>query len=381
MTDSRDVFFCHASEDKETVVRPLASTLKSCGLTYWLDEEEIRWGESVVEKVNRGLSSSKFVIIVLSSKSVGKPWPTRELNAVLSREASSAKVLLLPLLVGNVEEHGALLERIPLLADKRYIVWNGDPERVVEALLAHIEATDHTSNIPVEARESLEPKISDKDFLRITSAFFQRAFERSFPGVRGLKEFCDRGDILQRLGRLFENLEMPLPGLEAQYPIWYWRDGSAAIFRFEVIGDRLFMINHLELVISRIVAVNTGSYYRHFVYIESEPLPPTGLYGEESLKWKSEQYGLVDGKTLITLEEYDDGSALINGRLVDLDGSAEWRQRYLAPYNLVIAAQGNPINNSKFDHEFDGIMDDILIGKLSVDHLATRVAELRRVDV
>ena len=63
---TKDIFLCHAGEDKQQVVRPLAWKLYSGGISCWLDEAEVRWGESIVSKVNEGLNSSRFVIVVLS---------------------------------------------------------------------------------------------------------------------------------------------------------------------------------------------------------------------------------------------------------------------------------------------------------------------------
>ena len=37
----KDIFICHASEDKVSVARPLATCLADRGLTYCIDEAEI----------------------------------------------------------------------------------------------------------------------------------------------------------------------------------------------------------------------------------------------------------------------------------------------------------------------------------------------------
>lgn len=71
----RDVFVCHASEDKSKVVRPLVSAFEDVGISYWLDEIEILWGDSLTGKVNEGLRISKFAIIVLSPAFTQKNWP------------------------------------------------------------------------------------------------------------------------------------------------------------------------------------------------------------------------------------------------------------------------------------------------------------------
>ena len=72
MDQERDVFLCHASEEKPTVVRPLLAALRKHGITHWYDEAEIRWGDSITHKVNEGLSMSRHVIVVFSNAFVSK---------------------------------------------------------------------------------------------------------------------------------------------------------------------------------------------------------------------------------------------------------------------------------------------------------------------
>jgi hypothetical protein len=86
---TRDIFVCHASEDKDDVVRPLVEPCTVAGISCWYDEAEIQWGDSITQKVNEGLASSKLVVVVFSPAFVRKNWPQRELNAVLNQEVSS----------------------------------------------------------------------------------------------------------------------------------------------------------------------------------------------------------------------------------------------------------------------------------------------------
>jgi hypothetical protein len=97
----RDVFLCHAGEDKRNVVIPLAEAMENQGVKCWVDEGEIKWGDSITQKVNEGLRISQYVIVVLSESFLGKHWPERELYAALNIEASTGKVKVLPLLVGD----------------------------------------------------------------------------------------------------------------------------------------------------------------------------------------------------------------------------------------------------------------------------------------
>jgi len=62
----RDIFICHANEDKREVVRPLVKVLQKEDIHCWVDEGEIKWGDIITQKVNEGLKIFRFVIAVLS---------------------------------------------------------------------------------------------------------------------------------------------------------------------------------------------------------------------------------------------------------------------------------------------------------------------------
>lgn len=132
--DRRDIFLCHAGEQKTAVVEPLAAALRAASISYWYDSEEILWGDSVASRINEGLARCRFVVTVLSSAFEGKPWPERELNTALSREPGGTQRVL-PLLVGTPQERQAIFARYLLLSDKRYLVWDGDAGPVVRELL------------------------------------------------------------------------------------------------------------------------------------------------------------------------------------------------------------------------------------------------------
>ena len=61
-----DVFICHASEDKEAFVRPLAAILQESHLEVWYDEFALSVGDSVRRAIDRGLAQSRYGIVVLS---------------------------------------------------------------------------------------------------------------------------------------------------------------------------------------------------------------------------------------------------------------------------------------------------------------------------
>ncbi|KUK86470.1 MAG: GUN4-like family protein [candidate division TA06 bacterium 34_109] len=134
MVKLKDIFICHASEDKESVVKPLLETLDKESISYWYDEAEIKWGESIPNKINEGLRISRYVIVVLSNVFLSKNWPQKELTSALNIESSAGEVKVLPLIVGNKEVRDKILLQYPILNDKRYIIWEKDVKKIVEEL-------------------------------------------------------------------------------------------------------------------------------------------------------------------------------------------------------------------------------------------------------
>lgn len=89
-----DVFISHASEDKDAVVRPLATALQNKGIRVWYDEFEMRIGDSLRRKIDQGLANSRFGIVVISSFFINKGWTNYELDGLMTKAISGQQVLL-----------------------------------------------------------------------------------------------------------------------------------------------------------------------------------------------------------------------------------------------------------------------------------------------
>ena len=106
------IFICHASEDKAKA-RSLARSLKTLGADVWLDEWEIRVGDSIVQKINEALSKVTHLIVLLSKTSCAKPWVAKEWSAALMRQLADNSIAVLPV---RLDDHPVP----PILADLRY---------------------------------------------------------------------------------------------------------------------------------------------------------------------------------------------------------------------------------------------------------------------
>lgn len=136
VTETYDVFICHASEDKATIAIPIYDELNKLNISAFIDHVEIKWGDSLIEKINSALVKSKYVIAILSANSVDKEWPKKELNAVLAREIAEGDVKLLTLV--KEEDEKIVAESLPLLRDKLYMAYTDNASEVaarVHALL------------------------------------------------------------------------------------------------------------------------------------------------------------------------------------------------------------------------------------------------------
>ncbi|OQP63360.1 hypothetical protein A3860_23715 [Niastella vici] len=111
-----DAFICHASEDKKDFVRPLSELLQQQNLDIWYDEFSLTVGDSLMKKIDEGLSKSRFGIVVLSPNFFNKPWAKRELNGLTTREMLEKRNLILPIWHGVTAHDVALYS--PPLADK-----------------------------------------------------------------------------------------------------------------------------------------------------------------------------------------------------------------------------------------------------------------------
>jgi CheY-like chemotaxis protein len=109
-----DVFLCHASEDKH-FAGDLAKELTSSGLNVWYDEFCLNLGDSLRERIDHGLATSRFGIVVLSPNFFKKKWTAMELNALVSREVAGNK-LILPIWLNLSFEQVCAVS--PILADR-----------------------------------------------------------------------------------------------------------------------------------------------------------------------------------------------------------------------------------------------------------------------
>jgi hypothetical protein len=88
------VFISHASEDKNAVARPLAEALGHLGVSAWLDEAELQIGDSLRRRIDHGIATSRFAVVVMSPDFFAKNWTNYELDGIVTRSVAGEQNLL-----------------------------------------------------------------------------------------------------------------------------------------------------------------------------------------------------------------------------------------------------------------------------------------------
>jgi hypothetical protein len=92
-----DVFISYASEDRATVAEPLARELSGRGIIAWFDHSELQLGDRFRQKIDEGLSQSRFGVVILSHSFFAKNWPQLELDGLATRENAEGRKIILPI--------------------------------------------------------------------------------------------------------------------------------------------------------------------------------------------------------------------------------------------------------------------------------------------
>ncbi|WP_216904677.1 toll/interleukin-1 receptor domain-containing protein [Synechococcus sp. CCY 9618] len=96
------IFISHSSVDK-AFVRRLFEDLRTLGHSPWLDEWQIKVGDCIISSIQEGLSSSDYIIVVLSPAAVASGWVEREWKDAYWTEVSAGRTIVLPVLLADCE--------------------------------------------------------------------------------------------------------------------------------------------------------------------------------------------------------------------------------------------------------------------------------------
>ena len=114
LPDLRDVFLCHAWDDRNDAAKKLHDLLESKGVSVWFSEKDVLLGSSLLREIDKGLAKSRVGIVLVTPSFLkrvkGEGIADKELSALLARD------LLVPIIHNTTFED--LREVSPLLGSR-----------------------------------------------------------------------------------------------------------------------------------------------------------------------------------------------------------------------------------------------------------------------
>lgn len=98
----KKVFLSHSSKDK-TKVRKIANFLKENGIYVWVDEAEIRIGDSLLKKISDGILEVDYLFACISNNSINSEWVNKELEMSMNLEIQRKELIVVPILLEDCD--------------------------------------------------------------------------------------------------------------------------------------------------------------------------------------------------------------------------------------------------------------------------------------
>src|SRR5205085_6503322 len=134
LPDLRDVFLCHAWDDRQGAAKELHDLLESRGVKVWFSEKDVALGTSLLREIDKGLAKSRIGVVLVTpallKRVQGEGIADKELSALLARD------LLVPIVHDTTYE--ALREISPLLGSRTGLNTADDPMADVAAKVAEL---------------------------------------------------------------------------------------------------------------------------------------------------------------------------------------------------------------------------------------------------
>lgn len=167
------IFLSHNSKDK-SFVRKLANDLRRRGFYVWVDEAEIKLGDSLIEKIREGLDKVEYVGVVLSNNSIKSEWVKKEIDIAMNQEIDGKKVKVLPIMLEKVEPPSFLKGKLYADFTSEELYKNGleaivnrlseNPNKEQKSIFSRSEIEDHINQIK-QLKEELNVTRGEKRLL------------------------------------------------------------------------------------------------------------------------------------------------------------------------------------------------------------------------
>ena len=136
LPDLRDVFLCHAWDDRKEAAKDLHDLLESNNVTVWFSEKDVPLGTSLLREIDKGLAKSRVGIVLVTpsllKRLAAEGIADKELSALLARD------LLVPVVHNTT--YDALRDVSPLLGSRSGLNTAEEPMSDIAAKIAELLA-------------------------------------------------------------------------------------------------------------------------------------------------------------------------------------------------------------------------------------------------
>jgi hypothetical protein len=136
LPDLRDVFLCHAWDDRQGAAKELHDALEARGVKVWFSEKDVALGTPLLREIDKGLARSRVGIVLVTpallDRLKGEGIAEKELSALLARDQ------LVPIVHQTTYE--ALRDVSPLLGSRTGLDTKENSMANVAAKLAELVA-------------------------------------------------------------------------------------------------------------------------------------------------------------------------------------------------------------------------------------------------
>lgn len=133
-SDLRDVFLCHAWDDRKGIAKQLHDMLESKGVSVWFSEKDVLLGSNLLREIDKGLVKSRVGLVLVTPSFLkrieNEGVADKELSALLARD------LLVPIVHNTTYED--LREVSPLLGSRSGLNTKEDSIEIIVEKLAEL---------------------------------------------------------------------------------------------------------------------------------------------------------------------------------------------------------------------------------------------------
>ena len=221
------IFISYTSSDGKFADK-LATDLSSFGAYIFYAKWEIKVGDSIVDKINKALTTHDYLVVILSKNSVNSEWVQRELNSSLMRQLKDKDIKIKPVLIQDCD--------IPaLLSDIKYADFRHDYNKGFTSLIDSFQ--EDFDLVPyIDLIKSQFPSDDLAYDKRTLAILLKRLLPLTFACTSILYTIYDNGEIFETKEYSNEFIHAQLQRLIEDSLIFEHIDDNKKLFKFTDLG-------------------------------------------------------------------------------------------------------------------------------------------------